>query len=1082
MTNKIVKKLLCGTVFTSAALASAMPAVAQEDDSDVIIVTGSRLNQANIAASSPVQTIDSEIFDIRGATDVIDLINTLPSAFAAQTTAFANGANGTSTINLRGLGATRTLTLVNGKRLPFGSPTAGGFASDVNLVPSQLVERVEVVTGGASAVYGSDAIAGVVNFTLKKDFEGFEVDGLFGFNQHNNDSQIFQDALIATDQTPVDGSVTDNATFNISAIWGANVGDGRGNVTSYFSYLQNDGALQGNRDFAQCASFSTGPDSLVCAGSGAGPFPTVFVTTAEQQTLDVFDANGNAVQVTNPATGMLEQLTTQVPVALLNPDGSPLTPFGDQVTVNDPFFDAENAPAGAVADSFSVFDALGNPILTPGQVSGSFPLQADGSVTNGGANPFNFNPFNPVRRAVERFNAGFSGYYEIAENVEIYGDFGFTQSNSPQIIAPSAAFNAAVNQVGCDNPLLTPELLAAVCGVQDADGNFSRDLDNDGFAQVQVRRRFVEGGGRTDDRTLTNFRVVGGFRGTIQDNFEWDVFGQFANTSLNRLQTNQVTLTQLEQSLDIVADEDGNPVCRSALDGSVPDCLPFVSAFDPSLTSDPGLPAFVDTPTLTQGAIQQTVFGATISGDLSEYGLKSPFAAEGVSALLGVEYRRDQLQTQADGTNQAGLLVGAGGPILPTNGATEVYEFFLETSIPLISDLPFVEQLNISGAYRRSEYSSNDILNGISGGNFGTNTFSAGISWVPIEDLRIRGQFQRAIRAPNVGELFLPTNTNLTTLTDPCSGTPEQMAERGDTATAAQCANTGLPTNLFGLVTQDSGQLNTQIGGNANLTPESSDTFTVGAVYQPSQVEGLTISVDYFDIDVEDIVGSIPAAQILGDCLSTGNPAFCDLITRNPDGTLTNDGSFIEANSQNIASRATSGIDAQIAYSYDTGAWGSLNWNYNSTYLFSDETTSFVGADTFDCVGFFSNACANPSFDYRHVLTTTYETPWNIRGSLIWRYFSNVDQAVDLVDGVFTSADPETTFAAELGSVSYLDLALFWDATENATLRFGVNNVLDRDPPIVPTFDTTVNNEANTIAGVFDAGGRFIFVGANIRF
>ena len=236
MKNLSKKQMLMTTLLSAATIgAAAIPAHAQDTEGDEIIVTGSRLNQANIVSSSPVVTIDDDLFDVRGTVDTIDLINTIPSAFAAQTTAFANGATGTSTLNLRGLGATRTLVLVDGKRLPPGGPL-GGFAADLNLIAPQLVERVEIVTGGASAVYGSDAVAGVANFITRKDFEGVELDAQWGFNQHNNSSDFFQDALSAANIDPVTGSVTDNDTYQFSALLGAGLGD-RGNVTGYLSLM-----------------------------------------------------------------------------------------------------------------------------------------------------------------------------------------------------------------------------------------------------------------------------------------------------------------------------------------------------------------------------------------------------------------------------------------------------------------------------------------------------------------------------------------------------------------------------------------------------------------------------------------------------------------------------------------------------------------------------------------------------------------------------------------------------------------------------------------------------------------------------
>jgi outer membrane cobalamin receptor len=217
---------------------------AGKDTAETITVTGTRLTSKNIVSSSPVQTVTEQAFDVIGAVDTIDLLNTLPAFTRAQDTSFANGANGTSTLDLRGLGSVRTLVLVNGKRLPPGSPTPGGYPSDINLIPAQLIQRVEVVTGGASAVYGSDAIAGVANFIMKRDFTGLEIDGLFGFNQSNNNSADAQARLTAANITPRTGSDTGNPTFDVSAVFGASLDGGRGNVTGYVRYMRNDGLNQ----------------------------------------------------------------------------------------------------------------------------------------------------------------------------------------------------------------------------------------------------------------------------------------------------------------------------------------------------------------------------------------------------------------------------------------------------------------------------------------------------------------------------------------------------------------------------------------------------------------------------------------------------------------------------------------------------------------------------------------------------------------------------------------------------------------------------------------------------------------------
>ncbi|UTW58569.1 TonB-dependent receptor [Kordiimonas sp. SCSIO 12603] len=1007
--------LLGSTAAIAMGMCSVSVAAQDADDTEVeeVVVTGSRISRPNITSSSPITVLEAEAFDVLGAVDTIDLVNQLPQAFVAQDSSFANGANGTSTLNLRGLGAIRTLVLANGKRLPYGSPTAGGFPSDLNLIPAQLVERVEIVTGGASAVYGSDAIGGVANFILKKDFEGIELDALYGFNQSNNSSDFARQALEAVGEDPVQGSVTDNGTVDISGVIGANLDDGRGNVTAYFRYLDSNGTQQGDRDFARCAL--VGGASPRCLGSGQGPFPTVFVLSA------VTAADG-----------------TQIP--------------------------AQN-----------------------------FSLNGDGSLSEGQNNPFNFNPFNPIRRAIERINAGFSSRYNITDSIEAYADFGYTRSNSPQIIAPSAAFGSTINQVSCDNPLLGDNL-TAICGVQDADGNFARDPDGDGVVQAQVRRRFVEGGPRTDTRTLANYRLVYGLRGELDENWNWDAFGQLGRTDLTRLQFNQVTLTNLGRALDIVSDPvTGNPVCRSVVDGTDPSCIPFTTAYDPNAAVDAdALRQYVDTPTLTQGSIKQTVFGGTINGDLTDYGFSTPWADDGVAVLFGFEFRRDSLQTQADGTNQSGDLVGSGAAVLPTNGQTEVYDFFTEVQVPIIQGAEFAKELTFTGAYRRSEYQSEDILNGVEGGDLGTDTYAFGLSWAPIDDIRFRVQYQRAIRAPNIGELFIPVNTGLQSASDPCSGA---IGSENLTATASQCANTGVTADLFGNIPQDSGQLNTQTGGNIGLVPETSDTFTVGVVIQPEAIPGLSVSLDYYNIDLKDVISTIPAQDTLNNCLTTGNPVFCNNVQRGPDGSLTffpRELAFVRATNQNIGASTVSGVDAQVAYNFALGeGYGDIAFTYTATYQIENSLVPVPEQGRVDCVGLFDITCTNPSFEYRHIVNVNWQTPWDITVAANWRYFGALDRIasveVDPVDRIITTfADngDGDLLGARLGAQNYFDLTVFWDATENVQLRAGVRNLFDNDPPVLPTFgpSPTVNVEANTIAGTYEAGGRFIFFGAKFSF
>ena len=1029
-----------------AGLSFGQYAIAQDTEpeearQDTVIITGSRILNSNISSSSPVTTIGADVFDARGTVDTIDLVNTLPQTTVgsvSQNSSFANGANGTSTLDLRGLGATRTLVLANGKRLPPGSPLSGGYASDVNLIPAPLVERVEIVTGGASAVYGSDAVAGVANFILRSDFEGVELDVQYGFNQFDNSNSAIQSLLTDLGEDTVDGSHVSNDTYDLSLVMGSNLDDGRGNATVYFRYFENEGINQGERDFARCA-LAEG-DSRICLGSNQGPFPTTFV-----------------VSPAIPSGGALADA-----VPLYNADGTVQT------------------------------DADGNQIT-----AGAFSLNSDNTLASGFNNAYNFNPLNPIRRATERFNAGFLGHYEITPDVEAYAEFGFSKSTSPQIIAPSAAFGSSINQVNCDNPLLTAEMLATLCGVLDsATGNYTRDIDTDtggvagdGYVQAELRRRFVESGGRTDTRTLTNFRFVGGLRGTVMDHIDWDVFGQVAETELDRIQTNQVTAINLARSLDIVDDGNGNAVCRSVVDGTDPNCLPFTSAYVVGAEVDPGLTAYVDTPTLTKGSIEQFVYGATAQTDLGNYGIASPWAEDGPNVLVGVEYRRDGIKAQADGTNQGGGLVGSGGAVLPTDGETDLLEYFAEIQLPLVQNAEFAKELGISAAIRNSQYESVDILNGVDGGDFSVDTYSVGATWSPLDDIRFRAQYQRAILAPNVFELFNPQNTNLSSLSDPCSGFAG--TDDAPTATAAQCANTGVTAAQYGAIPVDSGQLNVITGGNPDLTPEEADTITLGFVYQPQQIPDLLISLDYYQIELTDAVGSIPASFTLTRCLETGDAAFCDLINRGTDGSLTQvprDQAAITATSINTGGQNVAGFDVSVGYDYDLSEWGNVGVNYNANYQLENETIAVEGSAPYDCVGYYEKSCLNPTFEYAHNVSVSYESPWRVRANLLWRYLS----AVERVDSIDTDTGEITTYSqadnnvgsAKLDGEHYFDVAAFWDVNDVLELRAGVNNVLDNDPPVVPQYgpSPTSNIEGNTVAGVYEAAGRFVFVGAKLSF
>lgn len=977
---------------------------ADEDEDSVqqtIVVTGSRLSEVNITSSSPVTTLNTEAFRARGTIDVVDLVNTLPSVTAGQTSEASNGATGTSSLNLRGLGANRNLVLIDGKRLGPGRPDIA--VADLNQIPTQLVERSEIVTGGASAVYGSDAIAGVANFILRRDFEGLEVSGLVGFNQdgNNNSTAQFINETTSVDGLNPTGGVTDGFTWDLSAIFGASLGDGKGNVTGYARYFDQNQILQGDRDVSACALGDV--DSVAnagqfCFGSNFGPFPT----------------------------------TITLPAVLIDTDGDGI---------------GDTQIAGGLSGTVSL-DANGN-----------VPRNADGTVSLGATNAFNFNPLNFFQRPSQRINAGFLAHYKITDFAEVYTDFGFTRNVTDAQIAPTATFGE-VSQINCDNPFLTPELVQIICT--------DRGFGATDIATAQINRRNVEGGGRNSAIELTNFRIVSGVRGELDawvPGWSYDAFVQFADTAQSDINEEDFNIELLNEALLVTADAAGNPVCTSGSASCIPLNLFGTSPVDPVAI------AAISTATILTGSVQQTVTGFTTQGPV---GITSPFAESQPFLLAGFEWRRDALQSIPDSILLAGGSTGLGGPADPVDGQSRVWELFGEVGVPLIENAPFIQELSFTGQYRFSSFSFN---NGLPGGaqsdGFDTHTFSVGTSWVPVDDLRFRFQFQRAARAPNIFELFAPASTQLFNGTDPCEG-PNPVG------TLEGCVASGLPAALFGLVPAAAGQLQELAGGNIGLQEEESDTFTAGVVVQPRWIPGLTASVDYFNIEVGDFITSIPSQTILDSCDTTLQAQFCDLITRDALGTIQIDG-FVQANLQNVGARETEGVDVSIRYGFDSdqfglGDFGQFNLSYQSTYLTEFEQANFLGDIPTDCVGFFAGACddivGQPSFEYRHVAGVSWQSNYNLDVSLSWRYFSDVQRI-----------GPRNNIPGSLGdefdSESYIDLFVSYDLKDNINLSFGVNNLIGNDAPFTDFRDTA---NGNTFPGVYDAAGRYIFFGTRINF
>ena len=1082
------------------ATKTANQANGAENQGDLIVVTGSRIAQPQLTSATPLTVVGAAEIRNTGTSRIEDLVNSLPQVFAGQSANLSNGANGTATVNLRGLGTTRTLVLVNGKRLVPGDPSAP--VADLNFIPAFLVQRIDVLTGGASSTYGSDAVAGVVNFVMDTNFEGFKIDGQYSFDQHNNagDSRALA-ANQARGFSPPAGNTVDGQGYQINAAIGVKTPDGRGHATVYAGYRTQYAVLQNQRDFSNCALNEDGAGGFVCGGSG---------TTAPAR----FRPNG---------AGPLTFRNFGVPVPGLSfpvatdPNGLPIDPTTGQVFINpatagtDKFgniIPARSYQLGDVVPKFdlnpTITNAAGavvpnpnfNRLLLNSSGTAAVPFRNsvrrifDRSLNNGSLRPyngdtdaFNYAPYNYYQRPDERFTLGGFAEYEVADYFKPYLEAMFMDDQTNAVIAPSGIFNQNIN-VNCNNPLLSAQEVQTICTNYGYGPNDS--------APTVIGRRNIEGGGRDSDLTHISYRIVVGAKGDIGAGFSYDVYAQYGRTRQTQIYFNDFSVNRIKNSLQVV-NVNGVPTCKSVIDGTDPNCVPY-NIFGGTTTVQPttgqGVTQaalnYLQTPGFQVGSTTEQVVSGSITGDLGRFGLKSPFADNGVGVAVGGEWRSVDLQTNVDTEFATGDLAGQGGPVLPVKGGFQVAEGFGELSVPLVEHKPFFELLRLEAGYRYSSYTRAGT----------TDAYKIEGVYKPIKDITVRGGYNRAVRAPNAVELFAPQGQSLFNGTDPCSGLAN-AAGFVNSATgfagynAAQCARTGVTASQFGTGTIDAspaGQYTQLTGGNPDLKPEKSDTYTAGIVLTPRFLPRFSLTVDYFNIKVKNTISALGSQVILNSCVTSGT--LCDLIHRDPvTGSIyLNPNGFVTNTNLNIGSIGTKGIDVASSYRIDfsdlgLGLPGGLGFDFVGTYLMSLTTEPGVlGSDNvtkqYDCKGYFGITCGTPNPDWRHTLRVTYTSPAGFSASVRWRYFAPVRldtlSSNVFLGGAAPSADPVD---ARLHAVHYIDLAFTVKATDRHSFRFGVNNVFDKDPQVLGTNGLGAYSNGNTYPGVYDTLGRYFFAG-----
>lgn len=958
--STLAAQLMRSTVLTGAAVAFAMPAFAQDEDE--IVVSGSRISRDNFEAPSPVASIQAEQLVLTNTVNSEEFLDALPQVIPSFDSSSNNPGTGTAAVSLRGLGTNRTLVLVDGLRF-VGS--GAGAPVDLNNIPASLVDRIDLVTGGASAVYGSDAVAGVVNFVLKSDFEGVQLDVTNRLSAAGWDANIFQ------------ASIT----------MGGNFADGRGNAVFSASYTNREALFQGDRSFSEFTFFDP----------GAG----------------------------NTATGFIPGGSSSIPGTRFRGNGSSNFGTGNGTAV-DP---------NCAGNTCSGFFAPG-----PDSVAG---------LRFGNPNDlYNYAPTNYLQLPQERYSMFGRASYEINDSIEVYARALFATNVVDSQLAPTpAGFFVAVPKTIVDslNPALgaifqahaptagcTGATAAALPGVNP---NPAAGLGTYCFT---FNKRFEELGTRNSLRDSSTFQFAGGVTVDVGNDWEWETEAQFGRSGIATIQSGNVSITALRNALQAGANIYDGP-------GSL-------SPADATLISRTG--AIIE-------EVEQTQIISTLGGEIKA--LKSPWAEAPVALVLGVEYREESARSIPDSVLGPDVLGFNQAP--PAAGSFDVYEAFMETQIPVFQDTGLGD-FGINGAFRYSDYSIANVGSSIS--------YMVGGDWSPVDDIRFRANYQRAVRAPNIGELFTAISNGFPGAKDPCSS--GGFGSFSAATIVATCTLTGVPLAQVGTPFQSNGQIEALFGGNPALGEESATTLTFGAVFQPSAIEGLTVQIDWYNIKINDAIATVGLQTILNACHLLNSASACGVIVREPVTGEIISPFLPNLGASNIASLQEKGIDFQVNYNFDIGSLGSINTVYYGNLRLKSNAVPDPVRGLVECEGLFAGECGEPTQNYKHTLQTSW-IYGALTTSLRWRLIGGTNYDVFGTCGSLTSCISD--LSDDIGTFNYLDVTAKYAVNENLDLTVGVQNILGKDAPIL---GSTVSEQANTFPATYDTLGRQLFFGASLKF
>lgn len=943
-------------------LAMSAEEAAEVTEFEEIIVSGSRIKRSGVTSPTPVTVIGAEDISLSGKLSLGDFLTELPALGSTFTTANSNrfiGTVGGSFLDLRRMGTGRTLVLVDGRRHVASSP--GSTNVDINTIPSDLVERVDVVTGGASAIYGADAVTGVVNFIMKDDFEGLTAKAQYGHVGEGGHYSYF---------TSVTG--------------GGNFADDRGNAVLSVEWTKQNQFDRNERQYYR----------------------------------------DNWRRVTNPKSAS-------------GKDGIP-----DRIYIKN---------AGNYFYSYGGrFTVDGTPYLF--NKDGSHKKQNLGTRFGTSCQNCDFitaTDWGILQPEMSRLAVTGKVRYDITEDLEFFVEGKFV--NTQAMGQSSGSFDTSRSGlvIKRENPFVSSAL-----------GSL---MDANSLTSVTLSRIHNDLGLRREDNDRQTSRIVLGLKGELTEGWDWEASYTYGKTSRTLIGKNTRVNSRFYAAVDAVT-VGGKTVCRSTItDKTNP-------LYDAKYANNPLLSGCVPLDVMGEGRgskkaidwvmadvtrkdkIEQQVFNAFVSGDAFE------LPAGSIQVAAGVEWRKERSSQKPAELDQMGLTFG--NALATVKGEYDVKEIFGEVTVPLLNDVAFAQNLSLDAAVRYADYNT-------SGGN---TTWKLGGNWQPIEDFRMRATYGKAVRAPNIGELFAPLGQNFYSSYDPCY--QEEIDSITDSAAKQKritnCIATGVP-NAATRKQLDTSSIPGQSGGNPKLNPEKSTSWTVGAIFTPTFVEGLTVTVDYWNISLQNAISAVSAKDIKDKCVDADSVdnIYCKLTTRGGAAVNYRYTNLIQTD-QNIAALKASGIDFEVNYRLGDLLAESDNFDIRLTGTYLINKDEYPYQDDPSNKDEEAGELGDPKW-LMNLKTTYYTGDWTISHTLRF------------IDSMYLRELSEKKTAPEYQSPSYTGVKFYsnmqvrYNIIENTEVYVGIDNVFATKPG---GFQTGTGGDS----GIYDSRGRFFYAGVTTKF